>query len=131
MKTHFLKRSIVALWALAAIAVAGVAVMLLWNWLLPDIFGLPTLNFWQALGLFALARILFGGLGRRHWGGGFHAAHHNPIREKWSKMSPEEQKEFIRRRHGFFHKHHFDESRWWGENHHPEAPPSDAPKQEK
>ncbi|MDR1343374.1 MAG: hypothetical protein LBK18_09015, partial [Prevotellaceae bacterium] len=97
------------------------------------IFGLPALSFWQALGLLALTRILFGGLiskGHKHWRGIHHAAHRNPIREKWAKMSPEEQKEFIRRRHGFFHKHPFDESMWWGESHHPEAPSSDTPKQE-
>ena len=37
--------------------------MHLWNWLLPPLFGWRTLGFWQALGLLALCRILFGGLG--------------------------------------------------------------------
>ena len=41
----------------------------LWNWLLPDIFGLRQITFWQALGLLALCRILFGSFGR---GGGPH-----------------------------------------------------------
>ncbi len=35
--------------------------MLLWNMLMPVIFGLTVITFWQALGLFVLARILFGG----------------------------------------------------------------------
>lgn len=34
-------------------------IMLLWNWLAPVLFGLPTITFWQALGLFALLRCLF------------------------------------------------------------------------
>lgn len=32
--------------------------MLLWNWLMPVIFGLPTIGFWQAFGLCILTRIL-------------------------------------------------------------------------
>jgi hypothetical protein len=46
----------------------GEVVRLLWNWLLPPLFGLPAITFWQALGLLLLARILFGGFGGR--GGG-------------------------------------------------------------
>ncbi len=33
--------------------------MLLWNWLAPDLFGLKTITFWQAMGLCALSHILF------------------------------------------------------------------------
>ena len=36
------------------------ALMLLWNWLMPVIFGLAIITFWQALGLLALSKILFG-----------------------------------------------------------------------
>lgn len=35
----------------------GVAAMLLWNWLMPVIFGLPTITFWQAYGLLWLIRL--------------------------------------------------------------------------
>jgi len=49
----------------AMAAVFGVAVMFLWNALIPTIFGLTVINFWQALGLLVLARILFGGFGHR------------------------------------------------------------------
>jgi hypothetical protein len=38
----------------------GAPVMLLWNWLMPSIFGLPVITFWQALGLNLLSSILFG-----------------------------------------------------------------------
>lgn len=37
----------------------GFAVMWLWNWLMPEIFGLPTITFWQAWGLVVLSHILF------------------------------------------------------------------------
>ena len=46
------------------IAFGGVVVLLLWNWLLPDIFHLRRITFWEALGLLALCRILFGGFGK-------------------------------------------------------------------
>ncbi|WP_318312310.1 hypothetical protein [Flagellimonas crocea] len=34
--------------------------MRLWNWLMPDLFGVGTVNYWQALGIFILAKLLFG-----------------------------------------------------------------------
>ena len=43
--------------------IGGEIVKLLWNWLLPPLIGLPQVTFWQALGLLALCRILFGGHG--------------------------------------------------------------------
>jgi hypothetical protein len=48
-----------AIAGLALLAVLGWVVMLLWNWLMPDIFGLPTVNYWQAWGLLVLFWILF------------------------------------------------------------------------
>src|SRR5215467_14166164 len=50
--------------------IGGQVVMHLWNWLLPPLFGWRALTFWQALGLLALCRILFGGLGH-------HNGHHD------------------------------------------------------
>ena len=38
----------------------GYVVMWLWNWLMPSIFGLATIGYWQAIGILALAKILFG-----------------------------------------------------------------------
>jgi len=71
------------------------AVMLLWNWLIPPIFGLISINYWQAAGLFVLARILVGhfGGGHRHRFGG-----ENHIHERWHNMSAEQREEFIKRR---------------------------------
>ena len=47
----------------AATALGGGLVMLLWNWLMPALIGASQVTFWQALGLLALCRILFGGRG--------------------------------------------------------------------
>ncbi len=114
-----------ALMFLAAIVGFGAITMLLWNWLIPGIFGISTINFWQALGLLVLCRILFsgmGGHGHRFAGGmrgGMHGRNH--LHEKWMKMSPEEKKEFLKKRekwifgrgrhfhsHGPFGHDHFD-----------------------
>jgi hypothetical protein len=74
-----------ALLAVVAFAtVGGVVVRWLWNALLPPLFGLPAVTFWQALGLLALCRILFGGLGT-HGGGG------SPYRRRWEAMTPDER----------------------------------------
>ena len=45
--------------------IGGEIVKQLWNWLLPPLFGWREVTFWQALGLLALCRILFGGHGYR------------------------------------------------------------------
>jgi hypothetical protein len=37
----------------------GLPLMLLWNWLMPIVFNLPTITFWQAVGINVLASILF------------------------------------------------------------------------
>src|SRR4029077_20148278 len=75
--------------------IGGELVMHLWNWLLPTLFGWRQITFWQAVGLLALCRILFG-----RWGG-----HHGPrsnmrrrikerMDERWEKMTPEEREKF-------------------------------------
>jgi hypothetical protein len=51
-----------AVGGLAFLAGLGLAVMLLWNWLMPDLFGLKTLTYWQAWGLLVLCWILFKGV---------------------------------------------------------------------
>ncbi|MGA7242257.1 MAG: hypothetical protein WBX19_03690 [Terracidiphilus sp.] len=64
----------------------GELVKYLWNWLLPPLFGLHMISFWQALGLVLLCRILFGSCGS---GGGNRGPRRR--REKWEKMTPEER----------------------------------------
>ena len=41
------------------VLIAAWPIMVLWNWLMPYIFELPTLTFWQALGLNMLCELLF------------------------------------------------------------------------
>jgi hypothetical protein len=41
----------------------GFVIMLLWNWLMPEIFGLATITYWQAVGIFILFKVLLGGFG--------------------------------------------------------------------
>lgn len=44
----------------------GNLIMWLWNWLMPSLFGLRTIGFWEGLGIFLLAKILFGFGGSSH-----------------------------------------------------------------
>jgi hypothetical protein len=76
------------------VALGGVVVMKLWNWLLPSLFGWHTLGFAQAVGLLALCRILVGGFGM-HGGPRGHVRRH--LLERWESMSEEERARF---RHG-------------------------------
>ena len=93
MKRHrFLTALKVALIAVVACAVFGFLVQGLWNWLMPGIFGLHLISFWQGLGLFVLAKILFGGFrGRPGWSGGHWRKH---MKERWESMTPEERERF-------------------------------------
>ena len=73
------------------LAVAGVVVMSLWNWLVPSVFGWHSIGFWQALGLLLLSKILLGGFyggprRDRHW--------RRRLRERWEHMTPEERERF-------------------------------------
>lgn len=45
----------------------GYGFMLLWNWLMPDVFGLPVLSYWKAVGILVMAKLLFGNFeGKNH-----------------------------------------------------------------
>ena len=44
----------------------GYFVMLLWNWLMPELFGLTTITYWHAFGIIILARLIFGHFGPNH-----------------------------------------------------------------
>jgi hypothetical protein len=73
-------------------AIGGTVVMLLWNWLLPTLFGLKPISFWQAIGVLALSRILFGGF--RLGGGGSRSWSRRRMEERWERMTPEERETF-------------------------------------
>lgn len=46
--------------AIVFLLLFGYGFMLLWNWLMPNIFGLPLLDYWQGVGILVMAKILFG-----------------------------------------------------------------------
>lgn len=46
------------LWPLVSLVLAW-PLTLIWNWLCPDIFGLPAITFWQSVGLMLLLSLLF------------------------------------------------------------------------
>ena len=87
--------------------IGGEVVMLLWNWLAPTLFGLRLITFWQAIGLLALCRILFGGFGlgggghrnsRRRMEGRIRERVRERMDERGEQMTPEERERF---RQGF------------------------------
>jgi hypothetical protein len=94
--TRGMKMLVIAPVAIAGMALfmflGGEAVKLLWNWLAPSIFGLRPLTFWEALGMLALCRILFGGIAGRGLAG---ASRHrsNEDRERFRRR--------VRERFGF------------------------------
>ena len=71
--------------------IGGEVVRLLWNWLLPPLFGWRQITFWQALGLLALCRILFGGYGLR---GSRRSSFRRRMAARWEHMTPEERERF-------------------------------------
>ncbi len=80
---------------LAFITLGGLLVMWLWNWLLPSLFGFRSIGFWQAVGLLALCRILFGRTGWRGPGrSGVRRRMRERMEERWGRMTPEERERF-------------------------------------
>lgn len=81
------------LFGILAVTVVGFVTSGLWNWLLPGLFGVPAISFWQAIGLFLLSRILFGRVGR----GRFGRRTRNPrFARGWASLTPEERERFRR-----------------------------------
>jgi len=65
MKIEYIIKGL-KIFVLAALALFafGYVTMELWNWLMPEIFGLPTICWGQAIGLIILSKILFGSFGK-------------------------------------------------------------------
>ncbi len=78
------------------VLILGGIVMGLWNAVLPDLVPVPRIKFWQAVGLLALCRILFGNFGGKpgHRRGDMRGGPGFRMREKWGRMSPEERERF-------------------------------------
>ena len=115
MRHHYSKKH----WALKAVMflMFGTAAaigftyitMSLWNALMPELFGLKLLTFWQTLGLLALSWLFFGRF--RGHGMGHHWRHR--MKERWMRLSPEEREKFREQ----MQKH-------WGHHHHHDEPPT-------
>jgi hypothetical protein len=93
MRRHWITRVLeLAILILIIVAGFGQAVLQLWNWLVPGIFGLQRITFWQAVGLLGLSWILFGQgfLGRPAYG----TSWRRRMRERWAHMTPEEREKF-------------------------------------
>lgn len=84
----------VILFLTIAIVGFGQAVYHLWNWLMPTLFRLPVITFWQAVGLLGLSWLLFGGWRGFHGGGRNRSHWRNRMAERWEKMTPEEREKF-------------------------------------
>jgi hypothetical protein len=85
---------------LAAIALLAWIVMLLWNWVMPALFTgtqqIAPLDYWRALGLLVLCRILFGGFRGRG------RDHDRKRWLRWQAMTAEEREQFHQSRKGRF-----------------------------
>ena len=51
---------------IAFLALFTYVVMLLWNWLVPELFSGPAVTYWQTLGILVLSKILLSGVGPKH-----------------------------------------------------------------
>lgn len=77
------------------IFIGGELVMHLWNWLLPMLFGLRQITFWQAIGILALCRILFGAHGfRGPMRSNVRRRMRERMEERYATMTPEERERF-------------------------------------
>lgn len=74
------------------------AIMGLWNLLIPAITGWSCINYWQALGLAVLFRLLTGHFGGHFRGRFGHRGRHRHLHERMHGMSREERKAFIMKR---------------------------------
>jgi hypothetical protein len=103
-KFWYIRRGVgIAVVGVLAAALLGFVVMSLWNWLLPALFGMKAVSYWQAMGLLILSRILLGGF-HRHHRPSFH--HRKRMFERWGQMSPEERETFRQGFRGHFCGHH-------------------------
>ena len=96
-KNRFVRTLKFATFGVLFFALFTFVVMSLWNWLMPALFGWHAINFWQALGILVLSKILFGG-----FRGGPHRDWNWRRRmfERWEKMTPEEREKFRERMRG-------------------------------
>ena len=86
---------------LGGLLIGALLLTLVWNWLVPPLFGGPLITYLQALGLMALGRLLTGGMHQpacRHRPGPWREGFRRKMEEKMAGMTPEERERF---REGF------------------------------
>ena len=102
MSNYWIKKGVgMAFMTLIAIIIYGYVFMWLWNMLVPEIFGLTTINYWQSFGLIFMAKLLFGFNTGKHKGWHqnkeWHLQKHqwkNKIEQKMEGMTEEEKQKF-------------------------------------
>ncbi len=103
MKKGFWVKKIIGFIVLGAVAVLvlGFVVMSLWNAILPAVLGVKAITFAQALGIFVLSKILFGGF--KGGGGGWSRKKQEwkmRMDDKWQTMSSEERQQWKEKMRG-------------------------------
>lgn len=80
-----------AVLGLLGVVTFSIVVMLLWNWLVPELFNGPVISYWQTLGLLLLSKILFSGIGKGHHAcnTGYSHDHSWKNKDKWRKKFEE------------------------------------------
>ena len=93
MKRHFsIKKKLMIFFLVIIAAIAfGAVIMLLWNAILPEVIGVKSISFLQAVGILLLSKILFGGF---HGGCGARRQKWMEMQQKMNAMTPEEKEKF-------------------------------------
>ncbi|SEG03969.1 hypothetical protein SAMN05421819_1780 [Bryocella elongata] len=94
---RFLRGLKICVMVVAILALVSLVVEHLWNWLMPSIFHLRLITYWEAMGLLVLSKLLLGGFHKHAPGGN----RWNERREwkrrmkaRWAGMTPEERERF-------------------------------------
>ncbi len=92
VRAHGISRVIrIVLLVVIGIGVFSFVVMWLWNHLMPQIFGLHAIGYWQALGLLVLSKLFFGAF---RGGPGWRRDWRARMIQRWEDMTPEEREKF-------------------------------------
>lgn len=91
IKTMKNKNYLFLLFPPAVLAIVTYIVMWLWNTILTAVVGVHEVNFWQAMGILVLSKILFGGFHGRCGTGPFRKIHKKQMEQEMSGMSEEEK----------------------------------------
>jgi len=96
MKGFWLKKAIgMTVCAALAIVALGFVIMTLWNNILVTVLSVKAITYTQALGIFVLSKLLFGGFRAKGCGCGYgFGGRGREMKEKWQKMTPEERETF-------------------------------------